>query len=243
MLHRTPGFLTLTSIGTEVYRHTLQMIDAAQQATNSVQHALATPSGRVNLAVPAILSNWLMPVLLNFKKNQPQVQLSIQTTDSPQAINLQSVDLALSLFNAHENNRHIMLWPLAELTFVNVTSTCTKQAESLTQILVENQSASKAQENNTGLLVDNHLSALQATLAGFGYAKLPLLACQTGISNGDLKFINLHNEAHTLFAYTQPLGHMTLATQVLIDHLIQHISQNRLPGILPVPPNDGVETV
>lgn len=243
LLHRTAGHLSLTSIGAEVYRHTLQMIDAAQQATNSVQRALETPSGPVNLALPAILSSWLMPLLLSFKNAHPQVQLSIQSIDTMQDTNLQSMDLALSLCKAQQHGRQIVAHPLATVTFVNVASTCSKHPEPLAQILVGNHNDSEKQASNVALHVDNHLNALQATLAGFGYAKLPLFACQTGISTGDLMFINQHHEAHTLFAYTQPLGSMTLATQLLMDYLIQQLSQSRLAGVSPIPPNDGVATV
>lgn len=95
LLHRNPRLLSLTGIGAQVYRHTLDMINAAQQASDSVQHALATPSGSLNIALPAILNSWLLPVLLNFKKTYPHIQITLFTADRTQEMCSQSIDLAL----------------------------------------------------------------------------------------------------------------------------------------------------
>ena len=239
LLHRNPRFLTLTSIGTEVYRHTLDMIAAGQNAIGSVQRALDIPSGKVNIILPAILSNWLMPVLLNFKNTYPHIQLNLQTADSTQDINSQSIDLALSLFEAPTDSSQIVARPLAELAFANIVSASFKQTEKLSQIQIINQAAPSNQECNSGLQVNNYLNALEAALAGFGYASLPLFACQTGLSSGELKYYDSAEDSRTLFAFTQSHRGITLATRVLLDYLTMHISQSRTLGILPIPQPNG----
>lgn len=240
LLHRNPRFLTLTTIGSEVYRHTLDMITAAQKATNSVQRALETPSGRVNLVLPAILINWLMPVLANFKKTYPQVLLSLQTADATQDINSQSTDLALSFFKAPADSSQIVARPLATLTFANFASTSFKPSEQLAQIQINNSPEPLNQAFSGSLQVSNYLNALDATLAGFGYAYLPVFACHTGLSNGDLMYYDNHEESHTLYAFTQPHRGITLATRVLLDYLTLHISQSRTQGVLPIAQPDGI---
>ena len=243
LLHRNPRFLTLTSIGTEVYRHTLEMITAAQKATDSVQRALDTPSGKVNIILPAILSSWLMPVLLNFKNTYPHIQLNLQTADSTHDIHSHSIDLALSLFEAPTDSNQIVARPLAVLTFANIISASFKQTKQPSQIQVSNQIPSNNQEHSDGLQVNNYLNALEATLAGFGYANLPLFACHAGLSTGELKYYdNVESgavDSRTLFAFTQSHRGITLATRVLLDYLTMHISQSRTLGILPIPQPNG----
>lgn len=108
LLHRNPRFLSLTSIGGEVYRHTLEMLTAAQQVTESVQQALGTPSGQVNLVLPSILNAWLLPVLHNFKQAYPLINIMMSTADCTSEMNSQSIDLALSLSAAPTNSAQIV---------------------------------------------------------------------------------------------------------------------------------------
>ena len=231
LLHRNPRFLALTSIGTQVYRHTLEMLSAAQQVTDSVQHALATPSGNLNVVLHSILNSWLLPVLLNFKKTYPKIQISLTTSDRTQEMNSQSVDLALSLFAAPENSSQIVTRPLAELTFINVISSNSNHRDDHTQIQL---TALADESRNSFLKVNNFLCAYEATLAGFGYASLPLCACDTALRSGDLKFFNDQETTRTLYAFTQPHRGITLATRVLLDYLTLHVSQSRATGILPL---------
>lgn len=183
LLHRNPRSLTLTSIGIEVYRHALEMVNHAQQATDSVQRALDNPRGKVSLVMPAILSNWLMPVLLKYQNTYPEIQLSLRTTDATQDISSQSTDLALSLFKPPADSSQIVVHPLATVTFVNVASTRSKKSEPLRQIQISDLGNISDSELPSRLQVNSFLSALEATHAGFGYANLPLFACNAGISN------------------------------------------------------------
>lgn len=234
LLHRNPRFLTLTNIGTEVYRHALDMISAAQKATNSVQRALDTPSGRLSLVLPAILSSWLMPVLLNFKRTYPKILLNLNTADSTKDIHSQSIDLALSLFEAPKNSSQIVARPLATLTFAHFASTRFKPSEQLSQIQVNNSPDSPGQDATGSVQVGSYLNALDATLAGFGYANLPVLACQAGLSNGDLMYYDTHEECRTLFVFTQPHRGISLASRVLLDYLTLHFTQTKTQGVSPV---------
>lgn len=231
LLHRNPRLLSLTGIGAQVYRHTLDMINAAQQASDSVQHALATPSGSLNIALPAILNSWLLPVLLNFKKTYPHIQITLLTADRTQEMSSQSIDLALSLFPAPINSSQIVTRPLAELTFVNIISSSLQPIDQHMHIQLVDLAE---KSNDSSLLVNNYLSAYEAVLAGFGYANLPLCACNVALRSGDLKFVNNQETSRTLYAFTQPHRGITLATRVLVDYLTLHISQSRTVGILPL---------
>ncbi len=231
LLHRNPRFLSLTSIGIEVYRHTFDMLNAAQHAAESVQHALETPSGKVNIVLPSILNSWLLPVLHNFKKAYPQIHITLQTADRTQEMSSQSIDLALSLFDAPVDSAQIVTRKLANLTFVNILSS-NSSVEQSTAIQLSYLSASE----NSCLLVNNYLSAFEAVQAGFGHANIPLCACDTAIRAGDIKFFDDHESSQTLFAFTQPHRGVTLATRVLLEYLTVHISQSRTVGIQPFEP-------
>lgn len=88
--------------------------------------------------------------------------------------------------------------------------------------------------NEGALLVNSFLCAYEATLAGFGYASLPLCACDTALRSSDLRFFNDQETTRTLYAFTQPHRGITLATRVLLDYLTLHMSQSRTVGILPL---------
>lgn len=234
LLHRNPRSLTLTSIGIEVYRHALEMANHAQKATDSVQQALDTPSGKVSLVLPAIISSWLMPALLKFQNSYPDIQLSLRTADATQDINTHSIDLALSLFKPPADSDQIVVHPLATVTFVYVASTGSKQSEPLRYIQVSDLINNSAQQLPSRLQVNSFLCALEATYAGFGYANLPLFACNTGISTGELKFYNDKKDSRTLFAFTQSHRNITLASRTLLDYLTHYFAQSKTAGILPL---------
>lgn len=234
LLHRNPHSLTLTSIGIEVYRHALEMVHHAQKAIDSVQHAMHTPSGKISLVVPAVLSDWLMPALLEFQNTYPDIQLSLRTADATQDISSQSTDLALSLFKPPADSSQIVVHPLATLTFVNVASTRSKQGQPLRHIQVSDLANLTDEQLPSRLHVHSFLSALQATHAGFGYANLPLFACNTGIRTGELKFYDDKKDTRTLFAFTQPHRNITLASRTLLDYLAQYFAQSKTAGILPL---------
>lgn len=232
LLHRNPRFLSLTSIGGEVYRHTLEMLTAAQQVTESVQQALGTPSGQVNLVLPSILNAWLLPVLHNFKQAYPLINIMMSTADCTSEMNSQSIDLALSLSAAPTNSAQIVARPLASLTFVNVINSSCSMNDDYQAIQL-----SYLTYNTTDCFqVSNYHSAMEAALVGFGYANLPLCICQTGLNNGDLRFYNNQETQQTLYAFTQPHRGITLAVRVLLDYISQHIAQIRTQGILPITP-------
>ncbi len=231
LLHRSSRFLTLTSIGTQVYRHTQDMLNAAQQAANSVQEMLATPSGHLHIVLPAILNSYLLPVLLNFNKAYPQIQMTLNTADRIQDVAAQSVDLALSLFPAPTDSTQIVARPLAKLSFVNVLSSSLNNSEQPVQI----QLIAPGHDNtDNALQVNNYLCAYEAVMAGFGYANLPLCACDKGLRAGDLKFSNTQKSMRTLYIFTKPHRGITLATRVLIDYLTLHITQSQSMGIYPL---------
>lgn len=234
LLHRNPRSLTLTSIGIEVYRHALEMVNHAQKAADSVQQALDTPSGKVSLVLPAIISSWLMPALLKFQNSYPDIQLSLRTADATQDINTHSTDLALSLFQPPADSAQIVVHPLATLTFVNVTSTGAKQSEPLRYIQVSDLINSSAQQLPSRLQVNSFLCALEAIYAGFGYANLPLFACSTGLSTGELKYYDNKKDSRTLFAFTQPHRNITLASRTLLDYLTLHFAHSKTAGVLPL---------
>lgn len=206
------------------------MLTAAQLVSDSVQQALETPTGQVNIVVPSILNSWLLPVLQQFKKTYQHINLTLYSDDRTQELNSQSIDLALSLSAAPFDSSQIVTRPLASLTFVNIVSTRCCSAEKNAPIHLSYLNSN----DNNHLQVNNYQSALDAVQAGFGYANLPLCACRTGLSTGDLKYYDQQEEQHTLFAFTQHHRGITLATRVLLDYLTHHITHVKIQGILPI---------
>jgi DNA-binding transcriptional LysR family regulator len=173
-----------------------------------------------------------MPILRSFTHTHSDIQLNIHSADSTQDSAMQTTDLALSLSAPSDNSSNIVARPIARLCFVNVISSSIKNTEHANRIEVSENQIITSRTNS--ILVDSQLSALHATLAGFGFANLPLCACSTGLSSGDLKYINQMREQQTLFAFTQPHLSITLATRTLLDYLVQNIANNTSQGIAPI---------
>lgn len=74
LLSRNTRGLTMTSAGEDIYRHALDMLASADAAQISAEENLGTCNGLLRIAIPSILSSWLIGILSGFQKDNPTVQ-------------------------------------------------------------------------------------------------------------------------------------------------------------------------
>ncbi len=83
LLNRRKGAMAATPIGEEYLKTVRKALAMLEEATREVQSGWAA-GGRLNLSVPVSLGNiWLLPRLLRFAKEQPQIQLNVTTKVGP----------------------------------------------------------------------------------------------------------------------------------------------------------------
>lgn len=95
MLSRRKGAVAATPAGEEYLRSVRKALAMLEEATLEVQSGRAA-GGRLNLSVPVSLGNiWLLPRLLRFAKEQPQIQLNVTTKVGPVDLENTGLDAAI----------------------------------------------------------------------------------------------------------------------------------------------------
>lgn len=95
MLNRRKGAVAPTPAGEEYLRSVRKALALLEEATLEVQSGRAA-GGRLNLSVPVSLGNiWLLPRLLKFAKEQPQIQINVTTKVGPVDLESTGLDAAI----------------------------------------------------------------------------------------------------------------------------------------------------
>lgn len=218
LAHRGPRRFSLTSTGETIYRHALVMVDAVEAAIECANLARNEPGGQVRLSMPTILTDWLVPVLADFRRQYPQIELHLLSDDHPRDLAASQTDLALSLSEAPADSLQIVSRTLVNLPFAFLAT-----RDALTAARHKPATHSTALRPS-GLRAGNLLIAREAAKAGLAPALLPLCACQRELAEGSLVQVNSQVTTHPLYAFTQPHRGVTLATRTLLDFLSQYMT-------------------
>ena len=213
LAHRGPRRFNLTSTGEAVYRHALAMVDAVESAIECAHLAQNEPGGQVRLSMPTILTDWLIPVLADFRQEYPQIELYLLTDDHPRDLAANQTDLALSLSEAPADSLQIVSRTLVQLPFATLAT-----RDSVGKVKRKPVATSVA-NRSTGFKAGSFLIAREAAKAGLAPAMLPLCACERELAEGSLVQIDNQIFHHPLYAFTQPHRGVTLATRTLLDFL------------------------
>ena len=82
LLQRTTRQLALTESGTLTFNYCKQMVESADQAVNASRSATSTVSGLLRVSAPKSLANKVLrPLLVEFLKRYPDIQLHLKVTD------------------------------------------------------------------------------------------------------------------------------------------------------------------
>lgn len=108
LLNRRKGAVAATAVGEEYLKSVRKALAMLEEATLEVQSGRAA-GGRLNLSVPVSLGNiWLLPRLLRFAKEQPQIQLNVTTKVGPVDLESAALDAAI-MYCAGPPPRHFAL--------------------------------------------------------------------------------------------------------------------------------------
>lgn len=96
LLHRSTRKLGLTEAGRLYYQHSRDISRGLDDAENAVAELLAGPRGWLRMAAPpTVASSWVAPLLGEFYRNYPEVQVEMRLTDERLDIIAEGLDLAL----------------------------------------------------------------------------------------------------------------------------------------------------
>lgn len=108
LLNRRKGAVAATAVGEEYLKSVRKALAMLEEATLEVQSGRAA-GGRLNLSVPVSIGNiWLLPRLLRFAKEQPQIQLNVTTKVGPVDLESAALDAAI-MYCAGPPPRHFAL--------------------------------------------------------------------------------------------------------------------------------------
>ncbi len=236
LLSRNTRRLTMTSAGEDIYRHALNMLAEAHAAHISAEENRGTCSGLVRIAVPSILSDWLIGILSRFQKDNPNVRYELFIEEGL-ANPSRHLDLCLSLLPPPEDSAELVVRKLVNLQrgiVISPTLAGRLGANSCLKSIPDNQLLAYGTSLNlqswvlkdstrtlqTPSLITTNLQALKdAAKAGLGAAYLPLAACQHELQSQSLQLVCTSEQttAIHLNMLTPSFRGITFTTRSLIE--------------------------
>lgn len=116
LLNRSTRKLSLTEAGTALYEHAARILDELDQSEHAVQRLQAEPSGRLKVSTLNSVANAVLaPLLPEFMRQHPKVQLEIVCTDRLVDLTEEGYDLALRI--TREPAPNLVARKLADIRF------------------------------------------------------------------------------------------------------------------------------
>ncbi|CAM4092572.1 LysR family transcriptional regulator [Vibrio neonatus] len=113
LIERTTRNLRITEEGQKVYEQAVQMLYAAEQAVELSSNRHLKPLGSIMISAPeALLSIVLQPLIIEFLKKYPQIQIKARAIDGAVDIQKQGIDIAFRL--SKHPDEHLVLKELGQ---------------------------------------------------------------------------------------------------------------------------------
>ncbi|MBN7818495.1 LysR substrate-binding domain-containing protein [Bowmanella yangjiangensis] len=98
LLHRTTRKVRVSETGQRYYQQCRQLMDGFEDAEQALQELQSTPKGKIRLTAPITYGERiLMPLLIDFQENYPQLSLEVELTNARLDIVDSGLDLAIRL--------------------------------------------------------------------------------------------------------------------------------------------------
>lgn len=117
LLQRSTRKLSLTEAGAAYYQHCARIVEELEQSREAVARLQAEPGGRLRITcLNSFVSAVLAPLMPEFLRRYPKVDVEIVTSDLPVDLAQEGLDLALRMTGAP--SPQLVARPLAPLRFV-----------------------------------------------------------------------------------------------------------------------------
>ncbi len=252
LLQRTTRRQTLTEAGERYYQSCLRLLDDIAEAEAQVADSEADLSGRLRIAVPLSFGlQHLMPALLDFQQQHPQLQLDVDFSDRFVDLVADGFDLAIRIGQLADSSlkarrlSHCRILLCASPAYLKQYGT-PKHPNDLANghIALHYQSrhehwlfqdAGQRLEINveSGMLANNGQFLCTAAIAGHGLIRSPDFICYQAINNGDLVKVLEDFQTDDIFgiyAVTPGSRYLPKRCETLITYLQQSFA-NRSPWL------------
>lgn len=210
LIRRSTRRLELTQQGEVLYQHGLSMLRELGAATNQLQMLSAQPTGTVRLSVPTGLGELILqPILIDFKRAYPKVNLHIMFSNRVNDLIESQVDIALRVvaeplkdyvakkvcdvqwrlcastaYLAAHHDAAADAARIPELAFI-----CSSNRRFHEQIVLERGDESIRLKLTPGLQSENFRFLLTAAKNDLGVALLPSYVIARDVADGHLQFV------------------------------------------------------
>jgi DNA-binding transcriptional LysR family regulator len=254
LLERSTRRIRLTEAGMQVYTHCRAMLEAAGNAVDAAGQLAGQPQGRVNLSAPtAFAKTVLHPLVLDFLKRYPQVDVQLVFSDSDTDPLVDTLDLVIRLTNqpppglAGRSLGKVRWLLCASQGYLDQAGTpampldllhhqCLylgEQADDNRWRLRWGEGQARRTETVTvhGRYIANHAGArLEAAIDGLGIANLPDFAARQALARGDVVQVLPDWELEAaqyvgdIWLLYPPKRHLPPKVRLVIDYLVERFS-------------------
>lgn len=253
LLNRTSRSLSMSDAGGLFFRHAIEAIRHAELAESSVLERMSEPSGTIRFTTAAATSMFaLMPILPEFIRKYPRINLIQHVSDDPVDIVRGNYDVAVRAHTGLLSDSTLIQRPLVQSRWFLYASPCylllhgtpsapAELARHETLLMLRHGKTSSWELSHpihgavtvalSPRLGSGDMVALkQAAIAGLGIVALPAYVCQEEIHSGELVRVMpdwLANEA-TISAVLPFRQGMLPSIRAFLDFLIERVP-DRVP--------------
>lgn len=246
LFHRNTRQVRLTQFGQQLWQDGQQQLAQLEQLL-SPRQASAELAGLVRLAAPAAYRPVLMPLLLEFARLYPQIQLDIRLSDQHSDVVDEQIDLGIRAGLLRDQSfvavpvSKVALWLVASPAYLASTKAPTSLAE-----LAEHPQTSVL-DGSTGrawswffakgdtytprqvrFLVNDTAEEIAALVAGLGIGQVADFLAKPWIASGELVRLlpELEPEPWPVSLYRPQRGPVPLRIRLLFDYLREHLPKS-----------------
>lgn len=230
LINRSTRTFAVTTVGKQVYRHALDMLEAANAAQDRAQEAREIPGGLIRIGVPDVLSGWLLHRLAAFQASYPRVSYALVSQDGLADLRQPQLNLSLIIGQPPLDGADLVVRPLAPLARVVVGSPALLARlghPARLDEIPDNLHLRLAGPGDPGddrgprFSASNLQTLREAARAGLGLAVLPRCTCADELAAGLLAEACPEEplEAVTLHAVTPSYRGITQTVRALLGQL------------------------
>lgn len=242
LMNRTTRKLSLTEAGEVYYREASLLLQQLDDLDASITEQTTTPRGLLRISAPRNFGErTLAPAIFAYMAKYPAVSLDLRLEDRYVDLVEEGIDVALRISTLQDSS--LIARKIADMRLVIAASPdflrkhgVPEAAEALRSLPCVVDTNIQGQANwrfveggrtvsvhvNGPVRVNSPLAAMEAAIAGLGFAALPSYLAEPAITEGKLRAVlqNSVPDGQTLQAVYPHRRHLAGKVRALIDHLV-----------------------
>ncbi|WP_323040152.1 LysR substrate-binding domain-containing protein [Gemmobacter sp.] len=255
LIDRSSRHFTPTPIGLDLARRGEVIRAEGENALRIIQESLTKPTGALRIASPVLLTeSSIADFCIGFSKRNPQVVITLDTTDGTKPQNMDAYDIALIASRQELPDTDMIARILQRTEYALVASPDWMAAlpalhdpndlidqagiswlddERRTVWGLVSDRGELAEIGVRTVMVSNNLKIVhKAALAGLGMARLPLSLVMEDLATGRLRRVlpGWRPPTFSIHAIYRTRRSLQLAGRIFLDELLAHLRANKVHG-------------